>query len=643
MVHRGRKTGHNIVTKPRWRRLLKILLLTSIIIELLWLVGANLFLARESTQLWLNQLRPERVQMAWSRATSWYPGHIAIRGAQVSGQTSRFQWQADADRASGNVALLPLLQKKVVLRNVQVASGEYRQRQRLRPDGSNQAVSHWFPPIRGYNLTEIGERRKHGKKPWTVVINNGRVSGDYGVWIHRFQAQLAASARVNLVVRSQGGPLDLEVDQLAVELDRAWADDDQDIFSDGQVSGSLTLGPYRYREHRGRLALRFLETDLDINLDTDSFDFVRLFLLRYPTIAIDGSGRATGRLVLSGGRVADGTSIDVSAHNLVFSQDPFRISGEGAVKLQGQADSERPFLIGMLFSQLGIYHSSDDSLMVSGNNLSIGLADEGELLPRDPLDPDEAHEFSATVYLPDARVGDARVFNRFLPDDPPLEFTKGQADLTANLLFTHRQASGQLKLEGKDLTARMDQQDIGLDLRFDATIEGGKPLDRNFDIAGSVLEFSRARVLGAEDSLDAEDWSARADIREGAIKLKETREMRLAADLTVSDSRPLSALFINHGGPRWIARRLTVESLKGDIQLQLDNKDLYVPTANLGAPELEFGFKGVIAHPDREGMLYLRYKKLDALLNFDGADRDIEVIRALKKYQDYTVSVPAAE
>lgn len=627
----------------RGRRWLLSVVAVIMIVELLWVLVANYFLAQPSTQAWLSNKRPDRVQIGWEKASSWYPGQFSVSGAQVSGQTARFQWQADARAASGNVALLPLARKEVVLRNVRVSGGEYRQRQRLRRDGSNQAVSQWFPPIRGYELTEVGERRKPKKKPWTVVIHDGRVSGDYSVWIHRFQAQLAASARVNLSVRSQGGPLALQVNQLAADFDRAWADQDEAIFSEGTVSGELTLGPYRYRDHRGRLALRFLETDLNIDLNTESFDFVRLFLLRYPSIQVDGSGRANGKLVLSEGRVANGTSIDVKANDLVFNQEPFRISGEGTVKLQGQDDAERPFLIGMLFSQLGIHHSDDDTLLVSGNNLSIGLADDGELLPRKMLDPPRPHEFSATVYLPDARVADARVFNRFLPENPPLEFTEGQADLTANLQFTPDKAGGTLKVEGQNLTARMEQQDIGLDLRFDATIDGGKPLDRRFDLTGSVLEFSRARVLGAEDNLDAEDWSARADFRQGEINLKQTREMHITADLTVSDSRPLSALFINHGGPRWIARRLTVDSLKGELQLQLDNKDLYVPTANLAAPELEFGFKGVIAKPDRQGMLYLRYKKLDALLNFQGTERDIVVIRALKKYQDYSVIVPTAD
>lgn len=629
--------------KNRWRAWVVRLLIIASLIELLWLAGANYLLARPTTQEWLTNLRPQRVLMAWDEARSWYPGHISVTGARVSGQTAKFQWQADAKQVSGNIAFWPLLRKQVVIRNAQVTNGDYRQRQRLRPDGSNRQVSQWFPDIRGYELTEVGERRKPRKKPWTVVVKDGRVSGRYSVWIHRFQGQMAVDGRVNLEVRSQGGPLHLQVDRLKIDMKRAWADQDDTIFSDGSISGSLSLGPYRYRDNRGRFALQFLDTSLDLDLNTDSFDFVRLFLLRYPTIDIDGSGKARGKLALNDGRIATSTSIDVQANDLVIRQDPFRISGKGTVKLQGRDNAERPFLIGMLFSQLGIYHATDDTQLVSGNHLSIGLEDDGKLLPGRMLDPPQPHDFFATVYLPDARVTDARVFNRFLPEDPPLKFTGGQADLVASLEFAPDKASGHLQVTGKDLTAGIEQQSIGLDLHFDGSVEGGSPLDRKFEIAGSALELTRARVLGDEDNLDAEDWSARADIRQGTINLKGVRDMSFAADLSVSDSRPLSALFINHGGPKWIARRLNVDSLTGDVHLKLEDKDLYVPTARLGAPELEFGFKGVIAKPDREGMLYLRYKKLDALLNFEAGGRDIVVIKPLQKYQAYSVELPAGE
>lgn len=627
---------------PRWRRWLVVLLTIAVFLELLWLVAANILLARDSTQDWLSDLRPERARISWDRAWSWYPGRVSVTGAKVSGQTAKYQWQADAQAVDGHVALLPLLQRKVVIHRAQVSDGAFRQRPRLKPDGSNLEVSQWFPPVRGYELTQEGERRTPRRKPWRVVINKAKLSGNHSAWIHRFQAQLKATAEGKVAVRAQGGPLHVQIDDLDVNVNRAWADENETIFDGGVVSGELTLGPYRYRENRGARALRYLDTDLDLDLNSDDFSFVQLFLLRYPSLDIDGQGKSSGKLIIAQGRVADGTEIEVAASDMAVSQSPFRITGEGTVSLEGKSGAQRPFLIAMDLGNLGIFHSDDGAPLISGNNLQIQLEDDGDLVPGNLLESAKPHDFIARVDIANARIDDAQTFNRFLPEESPMTFTDGQTDVTAKLTFAPDRANGEIILAGENLTARFEQQDVSLDLRFDGVIEGGKPLDRKFNIAGSVIELTRARVLGEATSLDAENWSATANITDGTIDLQDVLDMAFSATLAVSDSRPLSALFINNGGPKWIARRLSVDGLNGGVRLRIRDRNLYVPDAQLAAEELEFAVKGMMAKPDQQGMVYLRYKQLDALLNFEAGQRDIVLIGPRRKFEAYSVTLPPA-
>jgi hypothetical protein len=294
----------------------------------------------------------------------------------------------------------------------------------------------------------------------------------------------------------------------------------------------------------------------------------------------------------------------------------------------------------MQLENIGIFHADDQAPFVSGDTLLIQLEDEGDLVPRKLMDSPKHHDFVAQVDVPSARVDDSTRFNKFLPEQSPIQFTGGQTDVTVRLTLAPDHAEGEVKLEGEELTARMEQQDVGLDLRFDGVIEGGTPLDRKFDIAGSKIELTSARVIGEETTLDAENWSATANITEGTIDFQDTLDMAFAANLTVSDSRPLSALFINNGGPKWIGKRLSADNLNGDVRLRVTDRKLYVPEAQLAAEELEFAVKGTISKPANQGMVYLRYKRLDALLNFENGDRKIVLIGPLKKFEAYSVPLP---
>ena len=603
-------------------------------------MGVNVFLSRESTQKLLSDIRPDRVQMTWEKAWSWYPGQVSVTGAKVSGQSPRFQWQADVTEVDGRVALLPFLQRKVVIKNIRIPAGEYRQRSRLKADGSNQAVSKWFPPIRNYELTPVGERPKPKKKPWTIVFEDAELDGTYSTWIQRFQAEVDLKARVNVDTRTQGGPLELRVEQLDAELHRLWADNDETIFNGGTVSGDLSLGPYRYREHSGGRAIRFLSTDVDIDLDSHDISFIELFLLRFESLNIKGTGRVTGPLKIDGGFVADGTNLKIAADDLLVSQPPFAVKGKGVVALENSNNPEQPFQLGMRYENLDIYLWEDNAPLISGDTLLIDVMDEGDLVPRKLQESPGPLEFTANINIPNAGIDDVAKFNQMLPDDSPMLFTGGQSDFTAKLTFTPTHIDGHYSLDGKQLTALVDQQLVGLDMRFDGVVQGATPLKAIFDLKGSVLELKNAQVIGEESTFNEENWSATANFTEASLSLLEGPELSLTTDLTVSDSRPFSALFANNGGPNWIAKRLVVSDLKGDAQMTLRNRDIYVPTAHIGAEDLEFAFKGIIAKPDMHGMAYFRYKRLDAGLKLENGKRDFVLIGPIKKFDAYSIEQP---
>lgn len=81
-------------------------------IYLLYLLAANVFLNTDLATAVINR-QPEKFQMQWTRASSWWPGRVSLHGLKMQGHVRRTNWHAEAARASGRIALLPLLRKQV--------------------------------------------------------------------------------------------------------------------------------------------------------------------------------------------------------------------------------------------------------------------------------------------------------------------------------------------------------------------------------------------------------------------------------------------------------------------------------------------------------------------------------------------------
>ena len=57
----------------------------------------------------------------------------------------------------------------------------------------------------------------------------------------------------------------------------------------------------------------------------------------------------------------------------------------------------------------------------------------------------------------------------------------------------------------------------------------------------------------------------------------------------------------------------------------------------LTSDNAEVGIKAVISSQSKEGMVYIKYKKLDAILKMNNGDRNIDILKARKKYDEYSI------
>ena len=105
----------------------------------------------------------------------------------------------------------------------------------------------------------------------------------------------------------------------------------------------------------------------------------------------------------------------------------------------------------------------------------------------------------------------------------------------------------------------------------------------------------------------------------------------------MSDTRPIVALYDNSGGPAFVGRMLRTEDVTGHAVLQAADNQLRIPDAFVSSSNIEAGLKGVIEEGMQDGMIFLRWKAIHALLKYQDGKRNIDIIRTRQKFDEYVM------
>jgi len=125
--------------KPLARRLVYLVLA----VAALYLVAVNTVLNLPATRSLLNDPQPDSLNLSWRWAWSLYPLREALSEVAADGQTATEQWQLDAERVAISVSLLPLLNGKIRMHDIDLDGIDVRLRPRPTP---SPTVADGTPP-----------------------------------------------------------------------------------------------------------------------------------------------------------------------------------------------------------------------------------------------------------------------------------------------------------------------------------------------------------------------------------------------------------------------------------------------------------------------------------------------------------------
>lgn len=353
-------------------------------------------------------------------------------------------------------------------------------------------------------------------------------------------------------------------------------------------------------------------------------------------LTLEGSGRFRAELRLADDHLRPGSQLRVEADDLAVGFLDFSANGQGRLDAEIDGERETPGArLALTLPRFSLHRIGEAKAHVEGRHFSL----ETET-PRFGLDHDERslQNFTTRIRLPIAEVDDLSRYNAYLPEESGLALLGGRAGLEVDLHLEGLQARGDLTLQAFDTAIRLGDQRLDGDLRLEAQLSDGNLVTRRFDASGSRLRLDNIQRRDEQTRGEA-GWWAQLDITEG--RLDWTRPLQLDArlDMALRDSGLLARLFLSRARDwEWLGRRLTVNDIRGNALLHLDDDTLQLREARLTGDSLEMLADLVFHDEAPDGSLYARLGILAAGISLDKGHPEVRLLRPRRWYERHRPS-----
>lgn len=268
---------------------------TLVIAYALYLVLGNLFL---NTPLgpWTANRKPEKFQIHWGPGLTLWPGHVTIWDVKIKSRAGKIAWSANAGKVRAHAALLPLLHKKVQVREVWATEldGDI--------DKLETAPPRPAPRPGGWELqfdriaTDTLRRARFGE---LVLAGTG-------------------SAEVGFYKQLRGGAMELMPSKANFKSARLTVDGDE-VLADGTLAAEFAIARVTREQAPGIRKLLFMDAHVVVDGKTAGLDLAVDRNGKITTTLIPGKGSARADLGFARGLLTPGSLLrwrmPVTGHN----------------------------------------------------------------------------------------------------------------------------------------------------------------------------------------------------------------------------------------------------------------------------------------------------------------------------------------
>ncbi|MGF6416929.1 hypothetical protein ABH900_000390 [Stenotrophomonas sp. AN71] len=365
-----------------------------------------------------------------------------------------------------------------------------------------------------------------------------------------------------------------------------------------------------------------------------SLNWIPALFVRKPWLQLDGGGTLKADLRLRNGELIEGSTVDIPAAEAVAEVAGVRLAGTASAHGELKAGSPSQALLAVRLPRFSARPSDAKEVrLFDGRDLALDLTGDGRL-------QELRKGVRARLRFSEATIPDLAAYNRYLRS-PQVHLLSGTGVLSgdATLDTDGRVGHGSARLLGQKTQARIAGLDMGGDVDVNATLRRGDFSQRHFDLSGTIVALRNVQVGGTPRDTA---WQGRVAFKRGRIDAQSPFQVDATTDLTLSDARPLLALFAQRTDyPRWTLSLLDSGQIDAQARLRWRAGHLVVDNLQAENDRLSVRARLDLLEQRKRGDLYLRWGLLGAGIELDGDQRQWHLAKAREWFDQRPGLLPA--
>lgn len=570
---------------------------------------------------------PLDTKVEWRFAFSPWPRRLHVYGLEVRNQNPRRQWELRVDRAVGDVAVLPLLDRTFRTWDVRADGAELRYRPTLPPEPKKLEVAELFPGIETYSdppLRPEGPLRPPRENAWTFEFHRARFEGVRALWGGGYRFETLGTVEGDLVTRA-GWSVRFDA-RARLRLQRGRVGEAV-VARDGwlHVDASMDLPDIPGTLNADRV--RTLRAKVGGALKLTSFDALVRPVGDLPTQQLRGAGTLAFDGELANGALVAGSRILAGGEEMSgrleqgWTVRAARWKARALVEPSGAGDGTTRGRLELSLERFGLA-GHDDGLALETPRVTVKVVSEGaaivEPFPR----------FSVSAFVAPTRPVPVAAL---IPEGTQLPFTLRGGTVSLRAGGTGDDAaeelSGDLFLTAEGLDAVLsDGAEVSGNARAHLNLNDVRFGKKLAQLGGSSLKLDGVRVKTRRG--EARQWSMDVKLPRAWVALGGKQPaFRAEVQAHAPSTRPFVLLATREKKlPRWAQPLLVTEGLSAQALLELRGGTLRLRDVNVAAEGLSV--RGGLVHDDAgtRGALLARVRGFPVGIELGNGHTNVDVV-----------------
>lgn len=620
---------------PRWRRWTVRTLRALVLLEILYVISANLSLRTGWVEGRINR-RPDRFHIAWGSATTWIPGRFRLSDVTVIGQGTRDIYYGSVRDCSFSVRWGWLFGREIECRRFQAWGVDFRLSQSFDPARDDAERHKLFPPVPGLDQLprRTGPRAKSARGEWKIVLSDIDLKDITQIWLKEVRIRGVSSLRGALTQQPDGNfwtrvdPYLLRPGSIAIGGENS--------FTNLNLELAGTLGPVVFDDVPDDALYGFISANLKGAGEIRDVALLRPSLNDRSGIRLGGIGRFQTEVLVRQGLYSPGSRVSVESDRM--SLNIHDLVWEGKARLEesiGTEDQQPTARLRCNLENLSFRKGTNASHSLVGTEIAI------ESDARDLRMISAFADATLGVHISPMTVPDPSALNEFIPAAMATSFRSGTIVAMAELdRDSSQKLRGTIALDCRGLGARSGGQDYQVDLRLSTQFRSDASRSNRFELMETSLDCTNLWVSGLPRG-GQQGWHARLVLDSAAVTTAPERVVQGQLRYELQDTRPILALIRTQpDAPGWLGIVPSIRDVQGTLSLATSTNSVSLRDIDLRARGAELRGSLEVDQSGPTGLLYIRWRLVSFAMDLRNGERRWKLLAAKRWFDRISAGQP---